>query len=166
MKRDTIKTLVGLVIIGVIVVATFLYGNAQRQAQLRHDQDIKNQQAAAAAEQAKKSQASAAPTSASTPTPAKPTPTPTPAPVSVATPTPSPKANTAPVKTPAANSIQGGQSGKVAGTSTPTTGATGGDLPQTGAPVAGMMGLSAMAVMGLAWRRSRQAIVAAARSRR
>jgi high-affinity Fe2+/Pb2+ permease len=44
MKRDTVKTLAGLVIIGVIVVATFMYGNAQRQAQLKHDQQVKQQQ--------------------------------------------------------------------------------------------------------------------------
>jgi hypothetical protein len=49
MKRDSIKTAVGLVIIAGIVVATFLYGNTQRQAQIRHDQDVKNQQAKATA---------------------------------------------------------------------------------------------------------------------
>lgn len=49
MKRDSVKTAVGLFIIAGIVVATFLYGNSQRQAQLRHDQDVKNQQAKATA---------------------------------------------------------------------------------------------------------------------
>ena len=53
MKRDTVKTLAGLIIIGGIVVATFLYGNSQRQAQLAHDQDVKKQQEAKAQEQAK-----------------------------------------------------------------------------------------------------------------
>ena len=48
MKRDSVKTAVGLVIIGGIV-ATFLYGNAQRQSQLRQDQAIKTQQAKEAA---------------------------------------------------------------------------------------------------------------------
>ena len=46
MKRDTLKTIAGLVIIGLIVVVTFLYGNAQRQSQQRHDQAAKTQQAA------------------------------------------------------------------------------------------------------------------------
>jgi hypothetical protein len=41
MKRDTLKTIAGLVIIGLIVVATFLYGNAQRQTQLNHTEQTK-----------------------------------------------------------------------------------------------------------------------------
>lgn len=48
MKRDSVKTAAGLAIIVLIVVATFLYGNAQRQSQLRHDQQVKAQQQAAA----------------------------------------------------------------------------------------------------------------------
>lgn len=43
MNRDGIKTVIGLLVIGLIIVATFLYGNHQRQAQLQHDQDIKRQ---------------------------------------------------------------------------------------------------------------------------
>src|SRR4029078_2296942 len=85
MKRDTVKTLIGLLIIGIIVVATFLYGNAQRQAQLRHDQDVKKQQEAAAGNQTAKTTPEASKSTAS------------------------PVSNTAPVKTPASNSIQGGQ---------------------------------------------------------
>jgi hypothetical protein len=70
MKRDSIKTAVGLAVIAGIVVATFLYGNTQRQAQLRHDQDLKNQLAKAAA-------ATPTPTHlASTPAPTKPAATP------------------------------------------------------------------------------------------
>jgi regulatory protein YycH of two-component signal transduction system YycFG len=41
MKRDTLKTIIALVVIGLIVVVTFLYGNSQRQAQLRRDQAAK-----------------------------------------------------------------------------------------------------------------------------
>jgi len=67
MKRDTVKTAVGLVIIAGIVVATFLYGNSQRQAQLRHDQDVKNQQAKATAASPS---ASASVQPSATPTPA------------------------------------------------------------------------------------------------
>jgi len=44
MKRETLKTLAGLIVIVGIVVATFMYGNSQRQAQLKHDQDVKKQQ--------------------------------------------------------------------------------------------------------------------------
>ena len=68
MKRDSVKTAVGLVIIGGIVVATFLYGNAQRQSQLRQDQAIKTQQAKeAAASPSVSASASVKPTSAPAP---------------------------------------------------------------------------------------------------
>ena len=71
MKRDSIKTAVGLVIIAGIVVATFLYGNAQRQTQIRHDQDVKNQQAkATAALPAASTSASAKPSAKPSATPA------------------------------------------------------------------------------------------------
>jgi lysozyme family protein len=43
-NRDGLKTIIGLLVIGLIIVATFLYGNHQRQAQLRHDEDLKRQQ--------------------------------------------------------------------------------------------------------------------------
>ena len=147
MKRDTIKTIAGLVIIGGIVVATFLYGNAQRQAQLAHDQDVKKQQEAKAQEQAKVASPSVAPATGTT------------------------SSNTAPVKTPASNTIQGSTAatgGTVAGatSTTPTTGGTATPLPNTGPGTAGMLGLSAIGVMALAVRRSRRAVLAAARTRR
>ena len=149
MKRDTIKTIAGLVIIGGIVVAKFLYGNAQRQAQLAHDQDVKKQQEAKAQEQAKVASPSVAPATGTT------------------------SSNTAPVKTPASNTIQGstaatGGTGTVAGaaSTTPTTGGTATPLPDTGPGTAGMLGLSAIGVMALAVRRSRRAVLAAARTRR
>jgi hypothetical protein len=44
MSRDLVKTVVGLVLIGLIMVATFLYGNKQRQDQLRSDQEAKQAQ--------------------------------------------------------------------------------------------------------------------------
>ncbi len=65
MGKDAIKTVAGLVVIALIVVATFLYGNAQRQAQIRHDQDVKNQQTASGSPQT-----AASATPKSTPTPA------------------------------------------------------------------------------------------------
>lgn len=44
MKKDVLTTIGGLVLVGLVVVATFLYGNQQRQNQAKHDQDIKKQQ--------------------------------------------------------------------------------------------------------------------------
>ena len=41
MNRDTLKTLLGLLFIGILIVATFLYGNAQHQKQVRQDQTTK-----------------------------------------------------------------------------------------------------------------------------
>lgn len=68
MKRDSVKTAVGLFIIAGIVVATFLYGNSQRQAQLRRDQDVKDQQTkATAASPSASSTASVTPTVKPTP---------------------------------------------------------------------------------------------------
>ncbi len=40
MNRESLKTLGAVALIGIIVVATFLYGNQQRQKQLRHDQQV------------------------------------------------------------------------------------------------------------------------------
>lgn len=40
MKNDTLKTIGAIIVIGLIIVATFLYGNKQRQDQLRHNQQI------------------------------------------------------------------------------------------------------------------------------
>ena len=86
MKRDTLKTIFGLVIIGLIVVVTFLYGNSQRQAQLRHDQDVKRQQQTQAKTPAVQPSASTAQpkTAAPTTTPSKPPVAPTAAPAAPA----------------------------------------------------------------------------------
>ncbi len=43
LNRDFLKTLGGILIIGAIVVATFLYGNQQRQDQIRKEQQAKEQ---------------------------------------------------------------------------------------------------------------------------
>lgn len=162
MNRDTVKTLAGLVIIAVIVVATFLYGNAQRQNQLKHDANVSKQQAAASPS-ASASAASAAPASGQT------------------------AANTAPVQSPASSNIQGGAaasstpkpSSTPAKTPTPTpaptqvatvpqTGGTAQPLPQTGpaAELAGVIGLAAIATMWLWLKRSQRAIFTAARNNR
>lgn len=45
-----VKTVGAIVVIGIIVVATFLYGNQQRQLQVRRDQDVRRQQEQKAAE--------------------------------------------------------------------------------------------------------------------
>lgn len=148
MKRDTLKTILGLVIIGAIVVATFMYGNAQRTAQLNKDKDTKKQ--------------------------ATPVTTVTPIPTAVQTAaTGGSGTNTAPVKSPSSNSLQGGatpvaaHSGQVAGASTvPDTGGSGNSLPDTGAPEMGLVGLAAIIVAYLMLKRSQRQVVAAARSRR
>ena len=44
MNRDLLKTIGGILIIAAIVVATFLYGNQQRQEQVRRDQALQEQQ--------------------------------------------------------------------------------------------------------------------------
>lgn len=43
MKRNTLYTLIGLLVVVIVIVATFLYANGQRQAQLRHDQAVQKQ---------------------------------------------------------------------------------------------------------------------------
>jgi LPXTG-motif cell wall-anchored protein len=172
MSRDTVKTLSGLLVIGAIVVATFLYGNAQRQSQLKHDQAVKNQQASTqqqGADASPSSSASAAPASN--------------APKSTA----STKANngTAPVQSVTPNTIQGSKStstsskspaspkpsatpaGKVAGAATtPVTGGTAQPLPDTGSPLLGGMGLAAIAFMLLWLRRSKRSLFSALRGNR
>lgn len=172
MKRDTVKTLAGLVVIAVIVIATFIYGNSQRQAQVKQDNNVKQQDAKASATPDKSASPLAA---ADSPTP-KPATTPTPAGTS---------ANTAPVESPKSNNLQGGSastptpspsksptpspsSGAVAGAQTvPQTGASNQPLPQTGAPnagIAGMIGMTAMVFAAVVVRRSRRAVESAARS--
>jgi hypothetical protein len=158
MTRDAVKTVIGLVIIAAIVVATFLYGNAQRKSQAKQDQAARQQtQTTTMATGGPSAQGSGS--------------------AKVAT-------NTAPVESPQANTIQGGKtpassqspkpstapksstdSGSVAIGSTPQTGGTGAPLPQTGpsTPLAGVFGMSAIAVMLLVLRRSRRAVLAAAR---
>jgi cobalamin biosynthesis Mg chelatase CobN len=169
MKRDTVKTLVGLIIIGLIVVATFVYGSAQRQAQLKHDQEVKKQQAAKnddKNDEPKKAQPSASVKPGATNTSAD----------------SKKQTGTAPVQSPAASVIQGsaqsqqvpapkpsttpvtGGSGQVAGAE--TSGDSSAPLPDTGAPVAGLVGFAAIAVMLVALRRSKRAVFAAARSKR
>jgi cytoskeletal protein RodZ len=164
--RDTVKTLAGLVIIAVIVVATFLYGNAQRQAQLKHDQQIKDQQAKTTTVQllAKASpDASAKPTSSS-----------------AATPSASSATNTAPVETPQSNSLQGGATPtptpKPTVTPVPTPapspvvaygGPSATPLPQTGSSsLGGMFGVAAIVGAILGVRYSRRSLLAAVRERR
>lgn len=152
MKSDTIKTVIGLIVIGGIVVATFLYGNAQRQAQLSHDQDVKKQQEAKA-------------------TPASPEASPS------ATATATAGSNTAPVASPAANSIQGSASPTPSATATPAVASastvpnTGGSgapapLPDTGPELIGLLGMSSIGVMAFGVRRSRKATLKAMRTKR
>jgi hypothetical protein len=164
--RDTVKTLAGLVIIAIIVVATFLYGNSQRQAQLKHDQQVKQQQQATA----NGGQTSASRSSATT------------APSTAPTASSQPVTNTAPVQSPTSNSVQGSAlnsaapapvksspaqtSAKVASGSLSTTGGVATPLPQTGSPIGSLIGVAAVIGAIVAVRHSRQAVLAAARSHR
>jgi cytoskeletal protein RodZ len=141
MSRDTLKTLAGMVIIALIVVGTFMYGKAQRDAQLKRDQTVKEQTA---------STATVSPsTSASTQPSVKPsaTPTATPTPKATATPAPTPKATVTPTPTPA-----------VAGAVT--------TMPETGAPVAPLLAGGAMGLSYLGYLRSRKAAAVAQRRKR
>ncbi|HUD11578.1 MAG TPA: hypothetical protein VMS08_04145 [Candidatus Saccharimonadia bacterium] len=167
--RDTVKTLAGLVIIAAIVVATFVYGNTQRQSQLKHDQQIKLQQQASASG-GKSPKDSASPT-------AQPV-------AAVPSSSPSSATNTAPVESPQANSVQGSSltsptptaiatpiptpaptPAKVA-VQTPRSATAGAPLPQTGSPIGGLLGVAAVTGAVVALRRSRLAVLEAARSSR
>lgn len=154
MKRDTIKTILGLAVIGLIVFATYLYGNAQRQAQIKNDQKTTNEELAKAS------------------------PSPSVAAASVA-PTPSAASNTKPVQSPSSNSIQGGGtptpatggSGKVASATTtpsvvPATGGATAPLPDTGAPELGLLGIGAI-IAAIVWLKvSQRSLLEASRTRR
>lgn len=131
MTRDTLKTVIGLLLIVGIVGATFWYGNAQRQTQLR---------------KAANTQATPTPTISSNPVAAN----------------NNGGSNTAPVKSPTSNLIQGGGASTTPAptqspanqTSVPTTGGSNATLPDTGAPVSGIIGLVAMLGAAVWYRRS------------
>lgn len=44
MRKDLVKTVAGLIVVGLVVVATFLYGNHQNQQQMQHDLVLEQQQ--------------------------------------------------------------------------------------------------------------------------
>ena len=151
MRNDVLKTIVGLVIIGVIVVATFMYGNAQREAQQKRDNDLKAQQVA---------QTSPSPSGAPTTSPVA---------------TTKPVTNTAAVNSPSPNTLQGGK-----GTPTPTTTpqqvpatgagaetATTAQMPQTGPEtLVPALATTVVGVLLMVWRRSQRALRLAARAMR
>lgn len=139
MSRETLQTIFGLCIIVIIVTATFLYGNAQRQSQLKRDQNLTSQQTtspAASSAVSNSSNASSGP-------------------------------NTAPVSSPSANTIQGskasGTSVPAVAAATPTPAGT--PIPDTGGGWIGVIGLGSVAVLALTWIKSRRAVLAAIRVR-
>lgn len=79
---DLLKTIGAILVIGGIVVATFLYGNRQRQEQVRRDQQIRQEQEKKAAEESgpkvavdgSKDNTTVKPENQATPKPAAPTP--------------------------------------------------------------------------------------------
>ncbi len=145
MKRETLQTILGLFIIVIIVAATFLYGNSQRQSQLEHDQALKTQQSAspqASGVVGSSSNSSSGPSSAA-------------------------------VTSPSPNTIQGGQTGAATQgpidgatpTPVPTPSAKPKPIPDTGSNSSGLIGSMALVAVGLIWLRSRRAVLAAARVR-
>ncbi len=145
MKSENVKTVIGLIVISLIVVATFLYGNSQRQAQLKTQDDTKHQQAT------QTTAASAAPT---------------PDGASITT------NNTAPVASPSANTIQGGSTtanGTAAGApaASPKPQAVAGTaIPDTGSSTSALLGMSMMLVALAYWRSGRRILGAALRTPR
>jgi lysozyme family protein len=117
MNRDALKTLAGLGIIALIVVATYLYGNSQREAQLRSQKTAQTSPSPAT---------SASPKVAVSASPS-------------ATPTP----------------VLGVTSGPKDGT-----------MPQTGPELVTALAAGVMAVVGLAYWRSRRAVAVAQRTAR
>lgn len=143
MNRDGIKTVIGLLVIGLIIVATFLYGNHQRQAQLRHDQDLKRQ---------KQDVAQMTPSASSKP-----------APSTNAAPATKPQPG---VATPTANTIQGQGAGAVtpraASTTTPGKVTVTDSTPKTGpSEVASTVALIALISASVYYRRSKRELALA-----
>ncbi len=138
MKRETLKTLAGLAIITLIVVATFLYGNSQRQAQQKQDQAKKQQ---------------AATPSPSTSAKASPKATPTPSPV--------------PSGSVAQGPVDGGSGSGATPkpTAAPVTGGTT-TIPDTGSETAPLLGVAVLGLTYVFYRRSGRRIEAAIRTRR
>ena len=136
MNRDGVKTVIGLLVIGLIIVATFLYGNNQRQAQLRHDQDLKRLQSV--------SQTSPQTTPKAAPTPSKST------------------ALQPGVPAPTSNPIQGRGN---AVTTAPQTGGTvaagSSSTPKTGPDAIAPIALLALIGAGVYYRRSRRELASA-----
>jgi hypothetical protein len=145
MNRDVLTTVGGLVLVGVVVVATFLYGNEQRQAQLRHDQTAQRQ----AQQQQSKNQSAAK--------------------------TPSTSTNnggaTASSQQPAVQSpgssnqtaLQGGSSSSTASSPVPSAGPAPSETPRTGSSsILYVIGATLMLVFYRVHRRSRLAVVHAA----
>jgi cytoskeletal protein RodZ len=137
-NRDGIKTVIGLLVIGLIIVATFLYGNHQRQAQLQHDQDLRRQ---------KQDVSQMNPSASSKP-----------APTTSVAPTSKPQPG---VATPSANAIQGQGSGAVTPHAASTT--SNGNVtvtdttPKTGpSAVASSLALIALISSGVYYRRSKR----------
>ena len=131
MNRDGIKTIIGLLVIGLIIVATFLYGNHQRQAQLRHDEDLKRQQTAS----------QTAPQATTTPVMSKTSPQ-----ASVPSSTPNPIQGQG-------NAVTVPQTGGSALSTTTTT------TPRTGADAMVPIALLALIISGVYYVRSRREVV-------
>lgn len=68
MRRDVLRTIGGIVVVGLVVVATFLYGNHQSQQQIRKQQQLETK----AKQQTAASQTKPTPSPKPAPLPAQP----------------------------------------------------------------------------------------------
>ena len=113
MRKDLIKSTVGLLVIGLIILATFLYGNKQRQDQVLRDQDAKTAQEQPAPVAANTGSTDQAPSggTAAVHQPVANNDLQNPATAALNTPTPSPTPTPAAVRTPATTPQTGASDG-------------------------------------------------------
>lgn len=142
MSRDILKTVIAVVVVAVVILATFLYGNAQRVAKEKKTQQLQTEQTVAKS---------------------------SPAPTATTKIISGNNSGTSAVKSPEANSLQGGKTpspkpaaspsgaGVVAGGSTT-------NMPQTGPEAFGFLGAGVTVLAAASLRRSRRSLHRALRS--
>jgi cytoskeletal protein RodZ len=147
MNRDVLTTVGGLVLVGIVVVATFLYGNEQRQAQLRRDQTAQRQ-----SQQQSKNQSTPKASSVSTSSGSSNTATATSSQPAVQKPSSSNQ-----------TTLQGGSPSSTASSPVPSSGSGPAETPRTGSSsILYVFGATLMVVLYQVYRRSRTAVAQAA----
>jgi len=124
-RQDMLKTIAGIVVVGLVVVATYLYGNHQSQVAQQKQQALEQSQQ-----------------------PVKPVAKPAPKPV------PAPAAPAKPASTPTASATTPAASKPIATTQTATSGPQPSTIPQTGG-VIDLVPLAALVGAAQLYRRSR-----------